>query len=102
MYFAENSSKSDEYVSEDQHGFCHMFLCKVLLGAPKIQLTGHKYTRPPCVQSCSAICNHDRLDCVIGEVKKNNACAYLVKYREYIVYEKRQVVPAYHIIYKRV
>ena len=56
IYFSENSSKSDEYITPEVNGECHIFLCRVCLGTPFIttKILSTKQTlqpirRPPCM-----------------------------------------------------
>ena len=49
IYFAENSSKSDEYITPDSNGLCKLFLCRVCLGTPFVTTRSLKsIRRPPC------------------------------------------------------
>jgi hypothetical protein len=104
VYFAENSSKSDDYVQPDEKGYCNLFLTRVCLGSPFIsnnRLSG--LHRPPCVEACESgsACGHVRFDSVIGEKRSNDRRACLERYREFIVFDRIQCYPEFLIRYMR-
>jgi len=122
IYFAENASKSNQYIpcptcnqgaittegqcSCSEPGVFGMLLCRVILGDTHICLKydENKYKgdprnpvrRPPAKTEGGL----DLYDSILGESKKNGAD--LLKYREFIVYDRRQVYPEYIVYYKRV
>lgn len=101
-YFAENSSKSDEYVPTNGQQF--MFLCRVVLGSPFKTLTTHRLMRrPPCIQGHpeKMRCTHDLHDSLVAPPKTMDAKAVLSKFREFIVYDGDQAYPEYLIEYSR-
>eukprot|EP01119_Soliformovum_irregulare_P014845 TRINITY_DN4097_c0_g1_i1.p1 TRINITY_DN4097_c0_g1~~TRINITY_DN4097_c0_g1_i1.p1 ORF type:complete len:497 (-),score=101.57 TRINITY_DN4097_c0_g1_i1:89-1579(-) len=122
LYFAENSSKSNQYVPCPQCGkgaiftpdVCRckepilysMFLCRVLLGDMHIAINynSKKYKgtdlrwpvrRPPPISEDS----FELYDSVMGESKENGGD--VLQYREFIVYDRYQVYPEYLIYYER-
>eukprot|EP01135_Chromosphaera_perkinsii_P010150 Nk52_evm16s2039 gene=Nk52_evmTU16s2039 len=108
IYFAENSSKSNQYADCSFCGYdnCNgcvdgvfvMFLCRVVLGEPYI--TSQKIVnleRPPPKPSGG----YGLYDSVFGESQEHIPDSAL-KYREFVVYNQFQVYPEYIIYYKRV
>ncbi|KJE95697.1 hypothetical protein CAOG_009951 [Capsaspora owczarzaki ATCC 30864] len=92
IYFAENATKSDAYcVGMGEKRF--MFLSRVCLGTPFVALSALDGRRPPCLELCDSTqpCTHSRYDSVIGEKQANNQDAYLMKHREFVVYDRNQV-----------
>jgi len=104
IYFAENSSKSDEYITPDSNGFCKLFLCRVCLGIPFVATQSLiSIRRPPCRNGDIGPCVHDRADSVLAECKRTgNQNATLERYREFIVYDRSQCYPEFLITFKRV
>jgi serine/threonine protein kinase len=103
-YFAENSSKSDEYVPPGSKQY--MFLCRVVLGAPFVtQKTHANLRRPPCVQGHLdpqwPPCGHDRCDSLMATTKAMDPRSWLQKFREFVVYDHSQCYPEYLIEYER-
>ena len=84
VYFAMNSSKSDQYCTPDPSGTYTIFLSRVVLGKAHRTATGRAWERraPP------------GFDSVIGQTGP-------VKYRELIVYDRNQTYPEYRLSYKR-
>ena len=100
VYFAENSSKSDEYCTPDKTGSCFMFLCRVMLGTPFLaEQPMRQLRRPPNLPGSnpSQLC-----DCVIGVTAATHPGAFLQRYREFVVYDRRQAYPELLIEYKRI
>ena len=99
LYFAENSSKSDEYMTEDADGLCDLFICRVLMGAPHIRTTRtteeeQAARRPPCVEghvSCKE--EHVSTDSILAELQN--------KPREFVVYDRSRVYPEYLVKIRR-
>jgi len=105
IYFSENSSKSDEYITPDAHHNCSVFLCRVLLGIPFVTMRNlEKIRRPPCRNGDFGICGHSRADSVLAECKRtsNNAGCLLERYREFVVYDRSHCYPEFLITFKRV
>ena len=113
-YFAENSSKSDEYVPQGAKQY--MFLCRVVLGSPFVtpgvdiqQLT--QLRRPPCReghfdfdnagQRIMPPCVHDRCDSLLAVTQATDPAARLHAFREFVVYDHTQCYPEYLIEYER-
>ncbi|CAJ1360445.1 unnamed protein product [Effrenium voratum] len=95
LYFAEASSKADEYASEDTDGiyqglFC-MLLCRVTLG-DWIYCDAVK----PDAEALVRGIQQGLHDSILGDREKARGT-----YREFIVFDNNQVYPEYIIIYKR-
>ncbi|EKX35886.1 hypothetical protein GUITHDRAFT_79242, partial [Guillardia theta CCMP2712] len=98
IYLAENSSKSDEYCTPDSRGICRMFVVRAVLGSSYEAMQAMNNVRLPPVMPGS-----DRLhDSVIGVTKDTHPSAFLEKYREFIVYDRRQTYPELLVEFKRV
>ncbi|XP_062501197.1 uncharacterized protein LOC134178348 isoform X2 [Corticium candelabrum] len=101
VYFAEKSSKSDEYTdfrNKRKEGKKYMFLARVMLGSHYLAAkTASDMRRPPClVSSCSdQFCSHQRHDSVIGDMPGR------LKAREFIVYDHTLCYPEYLVTYVR-
>jgi len=104
-YFAENSSKSDQYVPPGDEQY--MLLCRVVLGRPFVTPKLHRQLRrTPCVQGHfdgdgSKPCTHARYDSLLATTKKTDKSALLERFREFVVYERGQSYPEYLIQYTR-
>jgi hypothetical protein len=118
-YFAENSSKSDEYVPAADKQY--MFLCRVVLGTPFATPKIHaNLRRPPCLEGHfdsgppighpfgkrapkvgGGPCGHDRFDSLMAPTKEMDSRAWLEKFREFVVYDHSQCYPEYLILYDR-
>lgn len=96
LYFAECSSKSDEYTTDepegDNKGLCCLLLCRVVLGE-LLHLTAGGETVYPMIK---AAIEGDAYDSVLGDRE-----ASVGTYREFVVYSEDQVYPEYMILYKR-
>ncbi|CAE7836698.1 Tnks2 [Symbiodinium sp. CCMP2592] len=95
-YFAECSSKSDEYARDDAEGihqglYC-LLLCRVLLGEP-LHLTAGGDQVGPLVR---AALDSDLYDSVLGDRR-----ASVGTYREFIVYDDYMAYPEYIVVYTR-
>ena len=106
-YFAEASSKSDEYIVPDAQGLCYIFLARVVLGKPFVTTQMHKgIKRPPCVKGhfdADVRCDHDRYDSILAEVDSPRYPGALLKrYREFVVYDKGLTYPEFLISFRRV
>lgn len=95
VYLAEASSKADEYGGDDKDGLYRglyaMLLCRATLGNPVIT---EEVT--PDVDALGEKLSADEFHCIVGDREKAKGT-----YREFIVRDKRQVYPAYAIIYRR-
>ena len=99
LYFAENSSKADEYMVPDEEGNCYLLVCRVLLGKVchrTSPLEGQKRTvrRPPCIQGHVDCKIHDMADSVVAEHKANP--------REFVLFDRSRVYPEYVVTVRRV
>jgi hypothetical protein len=92
-YFAEASSKSDEYASEDPSGvFSGRFaflLCRVALGNPL-------YITESDVPAIEAALSTGMYNSVLGDRE-----AAVDTYREFVALEESQIYPEFIVIYKR-
>ena len=105
-YFAENSSKSDEYVPPGAKQY--MFLSRVVLGTPFVTpaTAGHRgLRRPPCVHGHfdmpGRTCGHDRFNSLVATTKATDLRSSLHHFREFVVYDRSQCYPEYLIEYER-
>jgi len=93
-YFAECSSKADEYASDDPDGYYKgyyaMLLCRVTLGAVQYMTDPNHYAHQNVGPA-------HPFDSTLGDRE-----AAVGTYREFIVTSKDQVYPEYAIIYERV
>jgi hypothetical protein len=91
VYFAEMSSKSDQYVMRNRSGNFFLFLSRAMLGAAhRTQAPMHNTRRPPVMASIPGRA-HDSVVYVPGG---NH-------YSEFIVYDKAQAYPEYLVEFKR-
>jgi len=97
LYFAEASSKADEYASDDKEGIFEglyaLILCRVMCG-------NMHYTdavRPNVQTLMDSIVKNRTHQSVLGDREKCRGT-----YREFIVFDPDQVYPEYIIIYRRV
>jgi len=96
LYFAECSSKSDEYAIDDQEGiykgvYC-LLLCRVVLGETLRLTTGGEATHGMIKSAVESAA----YDSVLGDRE-----ASVGTYREFVVFQEDQVYPEYLILYKR-
>eukprot|EP00026_Physarum_polycephalum_P004369 Phypoly_transcript_04387.p1 GENE.Phypoly_transcript_04387~~Phypoly_transcript_04387.p1 ORF type:complete len:576 (+),score=82.20 Phypoly_transcript_04387:125-1852(+) len=105
IYFAENSSKSDEYVVPGKDNiYCHIFICRVCVGTPFLTGKPHpNLRRPPCLLEDQLPCAHPRFDSLIGmkSEEKGDKKTFLRKYREFVVYDRQQCYPEFLVTYRR-
>ena len=100
LYFAENASKSDQYMEEAEDGFCDLFICRVLLGKPFVrklepQPQRELYRRPPCVEG--------HVDCTEGHVMMDSVLAEIPQTaREFVVFDRSKVYPEFLVRVRRV
>eukprot|EP00808_Paulinella_micropora_P012300 g43991.t1 len=103
IYFAENSSKSDEYIVPDRQGNCYIFLARVCLGVPcsTLQSTNGMRRPPPRSQDPPLL-----YDSVRAEGKHHakfpQPGAYLERYREFIVFDRKLTYPEILVTFQRV
>jgi len=97
VYFGENSSKSDEYATDDTSGIWSglfaMLLCRVTCGNALVCADV-----APDVAALTRACAGERPQnhCVVGDREKARGT-----YREFIVYNSDQAYPEYVVIYRR-
>eukprot|EP01119_Soliformovum_irregulare_P012818 TRINITY_DN3348_c1_g1_i4.p1 TRINITY_DN3348_c1_g1~~TRINITY_DN3348_c1_g1_i4.p1 ORF type:complete len:100 (-),score=20.91 TRINITY_DN3348_c1_g1_i4:76-375(-) len=91
VYFAENSSKSNNYVPNSEKR--RMLICRVTLGESAILLQADSTLRRPPSKKGNSLYHS-----VIGESKSQNFAASLF-YREFIVYDCDQAYPEFAVDY---
>lgn len=96
LYFAECSSKSDEYAADDPEGifqglFC-LLLCRVVCGEMLHMTAGGTGTHA----IIDAAVKSREFESVLGDRE-----ASVGTYREFVVYTEEQVYPEYLILYRR-
>jgi hypothetical protein len=92
VYFAEHSSKADQYCTAGADGLYTVLLSRVALGdAFYTSLPRNGERRPPPLPEGGGALH----DSVIGQVDAN-------RYREFIVYDRAQTLPEYLLQYRRV
>eukprot|EP00440_Ansanella_granifera_P056366 gb/GFBE01061087.1/.p1 GENE.gb/GFBE01061087.1/~~gb/GFBE01061087.1/.p1 ORF type:complete len:593 (+),score=113.73 gb/GFBE01061087.1/:1-1779(+) len=93
-YFAECSSKSDEYARDDEKGiYRHLYcllLCRVTLGEVLHMTTGGEATHAMIKAALAS----GAYDSVLG-----NREASVGTYREFVAYDERQVYPEFVLLY---
>jgi len=96
LYFAESSSKSDEYCSGDAKGWYPMILCRVTLG--RINYCDKKDpVTDPGRDKLESSCMRGEFHSVLGDRMKARGT-----YREFVVYDHYQVYPHFIVWYSRV
>ena len=99
IYFAENSSKSDEYCIADTKGICRMFVARVALGEKyEAARLLPSVRRPPRSTDQPS----KQYDSVVGITTEARPDAALEVYKQYVVYDGRQIYPEFLVEYKRV
>jgi len=96
LYFAEASSKSDEYVSPNEHDEFPLLLVRVILGRPNYVATQKPWENPGrrvLEHECMSGTYHS----VIGDRIKTSGT-----YREMVVYDHFQAYPHFIVWYRRV
>lgn len=96
LYFAECSSKSDEYAQDDAEGvhkglYC-LLLCRVVLGEQLVMTAGGSAGHKMIEEAIGS----NLYDSVVGD-----RVAAVGTYREFVVYEDGLVYPEYLVIYRR-
>eukprot|EP00812_Abedinium_dasypus_P008514 NODE_226_length_1780_cov_395.400580.p1 GENE.NODE_226_length_1780_cov_395.400580~~NODE_226_length_1780_cov_395.400580.p1 ORF type:complete len:527 (-),score=120.11 NODE_226_length_1780_cov_395.400580:182-1555(-) len=92
VYFAENSTKCDEYTRPDLEGNRCLLICRVVLG--RVYYTDKQDAD---ARNCEDACIKGRFHSVIGDRQKCRGT-----FREFIVFDEEQVYPNYILTYKRV
>jgi len=96
LYFAEASSKADEYADDDKQGIFMglyaMLLCRVVCGNPNYSSD----LVPKAQQLVDSVLADHTHHSVLGD---REACRGT--YREFVVFDSRQVYPEYVVIYRR-
>jgi len=96
LYFAESSSKSDEYCQGDGRGWFPMIFCRVALG--RINYCPHvDPVKDPGRDKLESSCIGGEYHSVLGDRKKARGT-----YREFVVYDHYQVYPHFIVWYSRV
>jgi len=97
IYFAEASSKADEYAQDDKEGIFAglygMLICRVTCG--NINYTDE--VAPPVQGLVDSILKTQTHHCILGDREKCRGT-----YREFIVFDQKQAYPEYVVIYRRV
>eukprot|EP01061_Rhynchopus_euleeides_P003985 TRINITY_DN13293_c1_g1_i1.p1 TRINITY_DN13293_c1_g1~~TRINITY_DN13293_c1_g1_i1.p1 ORF type:complete len:505 (+),score=185.09 TRINITY_DN13293_c1_g1_i1:52-1515(+) len=100
LYFAESSSKADEYMHPNLKGECDLFVCRVLLGHPHMRFAyptdlDRSARRPPCIQGHmeTAKCGHSLADSIVASLRS--------KPREFVVYDRSHVYPEFLLRVRR-
>jgi hypothetical protein len=95
IYFAESSSKADEYATDDEDGLYKglyaMLLCRVCLGNPAFSAE----VAPDVVQLQKRLSNGE-CHSILGDRARA-----VGTYREFIIRDPRQAYPAFAVIYRR-
>jgi ferredoxin len=97
IYFGENSSKSDEYAREAEHGvhsgLCAMLLCRVACG----RMYYTDAVKPNKDDICAACARKDPdFHSVLGDRKKARGT-----YREFVLFDSGLAYPEYLVTYRR-
>lgn len=89
VYFAEESSKADEYAeADDAFGLCCMLFCRVICGEPLLTVN-------PCPEMDRQL-DRRRYDSAIGDRRQK-----VGTYRELVVYDGAQAYAEYAVLYRR-
>lgn len=96
FYFAEASSKADEYASDDREGIYKglyaMLLCRVTCGA----LLYNDQLTPDVDTLTTLIEPQGPYHSLLGDREKVRGT-----YREFVIYDNEQIYPEYIVIYRR-
>jgi len=95
LYFAESSSKSDEYVKPDARNHFPVIMCRVTLGRVNY-VPNPDPTTDPGRDKLESSCLRGDYHSVLGDRKKARGT-----YREFIVYDHYQVYPHFIVWYTR-
>lgn len=97
LYFAECSSKSDEYAKDETSGVYKdqfsLLLCRVVLGEQLILTAGGEAVHTMISESIKS----EAYDSIMGDRE-----ASVGTYREFVIYEDSLAYPEYLVFYKRV
>eukprot|EP00428_Durinskia_dybowskii_P022488 CAMPEP_0170205746 /NCGR_PEP_ID=MMETSP0116_2-20130129/2418_1 /TAXON_ID=400756 /ORGANISM="Durinskia baltica, Strain CSIRO CS-38" /LENGTH=444 /DNA_ID=CAMNT_0010456139 /DNA_START=64 /DNA_END=1398 /DNA_ORIENTATION=- len=97
LYFAESSSKSDEYAADDKDGIFSglygMLVCRVACG----NMNYTDEVAPPVQSLVNSVLKSKTHHSILGDREKCRGT-----YREFIVFDSAQTYPEYVVIYKRV
>eukprot|EP00927_Polykrikos_kofoidii_P004315 TRINITY_DN11705_c0_g1_i1.p1 TRINITY_DN11705_c0_g1~~TRINITY_DN11705_c0_g1_i1.p1 ORF type:complete len:526 (+),score=55.36 TRINITY_DN11705_c0_g1_i1:52-1578(+) len=97
IYFAEASSKSDEYAADEKDGpfvgMYAMLVCRVLCG--RVNYTD--LVAPPVDELVDSVKKDGTHDSILGDREKCRGT-----YREFIIFDESQAYPEYVIVYRRV
>jgi len=91
LYYAECSSKSDEYAKNDGDGYC-LLLCRVVLGEMLHMTVGGNETHSIIKSALKS----GQYDSVLGDRQ-----ASVGTYREFVIYREASAYPEYMVLYKR-
>jgi len=96
IYLAENSSKSDEYATDDREGlyqglYC-LLLCRAVLGEVLQMTSGGSAVHKTIAEAVKS----GTYDSVLGD-----RASAVGTYREFVVYQESQCYPEYVVIYRR-
>lgn len=95
LYFAESSSKSDEYVKPNKNNHYPIIMCRVALG--RINYSDHKDpVTDPGRDKLESSCLGGEYHSVLGDRKRAKGT-----YREFVVYDHYQVYPHFIVWYSR-
>ena len=99
IYFAENSSKSDEYCTPDRKGICRMVLSRVTLGTAFVsRRVDRSLRRPPARPDDEG----RRCDSVVGVAAETVPGAGLECYNQFVVYDRSLTYPELIVEFRRV
>ena len=87
-----------EYCRPDARGICSIFLVRAVLGMPYEAEQPMPNTRLPPASADFRLTH----DSVIGVTSNTHPNAWLHKYREFILYDRRQTYPEFLIEFRRV
>jgi len=97
IYFAENSSKSDQYTTSDQNGKFFMLLSRVCLGTPFVTNQAMQTLRRPPDNDATKL----PFDSLLATTTASPQANQLGRYREFVVYLPSQCYCQYLIQYRR-
>jgi len=95
-YFAESSTKSDQYARPTSDGLYPMLVNRVVLGRMKTTKAEH-----PDADALTRECKSGQYESVCGDRMKLRDGTRAAKYREFIVYDEAQSIPEYLVWYRR-
>eukprot|EP00397_Hematodinium_sp_SG-2012_P033360 GEMP01035633.1.p1 GENE.GEMP01035633.1~~GEMP01035633.1.p1 ORF type:complete len:456 (+),score=84.90 GEMP01035633.1:171-1538(+) len=96
IYFAESSSKSDEYAQDDQDGLYQglyaTLLCRIVMGN-----YNYNEEHQPNADELSNSCSLGKYHSVLGDREKIRGT-----FREFVVFDSDQAYPEFIVIYRRI